>query len=143
MRLMRTPELSRDLRRSVVVLWLAGASIAGGVAPLAATRQGPGSAIVYASVAVGLIVLAARVADDARWALRVSVVLLALQLFGVIGSAWELVHGVAGGKAAQLRRLGVDPTVGVTLNLAYSAIAFTLFLWAWRCTSRRALPTRR
>ena len=56
--------------------------------------------------------------------------------FGAIGSAWQLAHGAADAKAAELTRLGVDPTFGLTLSLIYSAIAFSLFLWAWRQTSR-------
>ena len=65
-----------------------------------------------------------------------SLVLLGLQLFGAIGSALQLAHGAADEKAAELKRLGVDPTFGLTLNLIYSAIAFSVFLWAWRQASR-------
>jgi hypothetical protein len=117
----------------VVALWLAGAAIAGAIVPLAAARQGASSGVLYAAALVALAIGTAR---GARWALRVSLVLLGLQLFGAIGSAWQLAHGAAGEKAAELKRLGVDPTFGLTLNLIYSAIAFSVFLWAWRQTSR-------
>jgi hypothetical protein len=120
----------------VVALWLAGAAIAGAIAPLAAARQGASSGVLYAAVAAALVALAIATARGRRWALRVSLVLLGLQLFGAIGSAWQLAHGPADDKAAELKRLGVDPAFGLTLNLIYSAIAFSVFLWAWRQTSR-------
>jgi hypothetical protein len=135
-RLIVEPELSDGLRRAVVALWLAGAAIAGAISPLAAARQSPGSGVLYAAVAGALVALAVVTARGARWALRVSLVLLGLQLFGAIGSAWQLAHAAADEKAAELRRLGVDPAFGLTLNLIYSAIAFSLFLCAWRQTSR-------
>ena len=115
-RLIVTPELSNGLRRAVVGLWLAGAAIAGAIVPLVA--------------------LAIGTARGTRSALRVSLVLLGLQLLGAIGSAWQLAHAAADEKTAELRRLGLDPTFGLTLNLIYSAIASSVFLWAWRQTSR-------
>jgi hypothetical protein len=135
-RLIVTPELSDGLRRAVVALWLAGAAIAGAIVPLATARQSPSSGVLYAAVAAALLALAIGTARGTRWALRVSLVLLGLQLLGTIGSAWQLAHAAADEKAAELRRLGIDPTFGLTLNLIYSAIAFSLFLWAWRQTSR-------
>ena len=136
LRLVVVPELPRPVRRAVAGLWLAGAALAGGSAPVAAVRDRPGSGLVYGVVATTLIVLALATAGAARWALRVSVVLLALQLLGAIGSGWELVHGVAGSKAHELRELGVDPTLGVALNFVYSVAAFGLFVWAWRAARR-------
>jgi hypothetical protein len=47
----------------------------------------------------------------------------------VIGSAWELARGVHGSKARELRGLGVDPELGVALNLVYSAVASLVFAW--------------
>ena len=135
-RLIVTPELSDGLRRAVVALWLAGAAIAGAIVPLATARQSPSSGVLYAAVAAALVALAIGTARGTRWALRVSLVLLGLQLFGAIGSAWQLAHGAADEKAAELKRLGVDPTFGLTLNLIYSAIAFSVFLRAWRQMSR-------
>jgi hypothetical protein len=65
-------------------------------------------------------------------------VLLGAQLFGALGSAWELVHGVDGSKAKELHDLGVDPTLGVVLNLLYSLVAFVVFLSALRQAVGRA-----
>lgn len=129
-------KLPRRVRRAFAALWLAGAVIAGGLAPVADLRGYPRSGLVYAGAAAGLIVLALGTARGARWAQGTSVVLLALQLLGAIGSGWQLIRGIDASKAHELRRLGVDPTVGVTLNLVYSAIASGLFLWAWRRASR-------
>jgi hypothetical protein len=47
----------------------------------------------------------------------------------VLGSAWQLLSGVHGSKAEELRRLGIDPELGVALNLVYSAIASAVFGW--------------
>jgi hypothetical protein len=134
-RLIVTPQLSDGLRRAIVALWLAGAAIAGAIVPLAAARS-PSSGVLYAAVAMALVALAIGTARGTRWALRVSLVLLGLQLFGAIGSAWQLAHAAADEKAAELKRLGVDPTFGLTLNLIYSAIGFSRFLRAWRQSSR-------
>lgn len=136
-RLMRSTELPPPLRHAVAALWLTGAAIAGATAPLATVREGLGPTLVFVAVALGLIVLAVQTTRGGRWAIRVSLVGLAGQLLGVVGSGWELAHGVAGAKAASLQRLGVDPTFGVALNLAYSATAFTLFVLVWRSASRR------
>lgn len=62
-------------------------------------------------------------------ALIVSTVLLGAQVLGVIGSAWQLLSGVHGSKADELNRLGIDPELGVALNLVYSAVASAVFVW--------------
>ena len=68
-------------------------------------------------------------------ALIVSTVLLGAQVLGVFGSASELLMGVHGSKADELNRLGIDPELGVALNLVYSAVAAVIFVWVifrWR-----------
>jgi hypothetical protein len=132
----RWPQVSPALRRAVVALWLTGAAIAAGTAPVAATRDGLARSAVFVAVAVTLIALAVQTARASRWAVRASLVLLAGQLLGALGSGWELAHGVASAKARSLHRLGVDPTFAVALNLAYSATAFVLFLLIWRSGAR-------
>ena len=121
---------SPAVRRATVALWLVGAVICAATALRAATHRGGPSASLFAAVAFGLVALAIATALAARWALLVSSVLLGAQLFGALGSGWELVRGVAGGKARELRELGVDPTLGVALNLVYSLVAFGVFVWA-------------
>ena len=136
LRLIVAPEFSDGVRRAVVALWVAGAAIAVAIVPLAIARESPRSGVLYAAVAVALVALAIGTAHGTRWALRISLVLFGLQLFGAIGSAGQLAHRAADEKAAELKRLGVDPTFGLTLNLIYSAIAFSVFLCAWRQASR-------
>ena len=118
------------VRRVTAALWLVGAGICVATALRAATHSGGASAFVLAAVAFGLVALAIATAHAAGWALLVSGVLLGAQLFGALGSAWELVTGVEGSKARELRELGVGPTFGVALNLVYSLVAFTVFVWA-------------
>lgn len=64
-----------------------------------------------------------------RWVLATAVVALGGQVVAVVGTVWELVGGIAEFKAAQLREIGVDPTLGVTINLVYSGVAMVLFGW--------------
>jgi uncharacterized membrane protein len=50
------------------------------------------------------------------------------------------VGGVHGSKAGELRDLGIDPELGVTLNLLYSTVAALVFAWVaarWRKMRRR------
>src|SRR5215471_14204523 len=63
-------------------------------------------------------------------ALGVSFVASGGQVFGVIGSLVELIAGIDRGKAAGLRATGVDPTLAVTINLAYAAVSCCLFVVA-------------
>jgi hypothetical protein len=100
------------------------------------------SALPFIGAALGLAVLAAAVGRANRLALGISTVLLGAQILGVIGSAWVLMHGVEGSKARELRDLGVDPELGVALNLAYSAVASAVFAWvAARWSAGRRRPT--
>jgi hypothetical protein len=117
------------LRRAVSALLVAGVGLAGFTAPLAWRRTGVASALPFIAVAVAGTILARAVLRSARWALVLSTVLLGAQLGGVVGSAWELAHGVNGSKSRELRRLGFDPEFGVSLNLAYSVVAFAVFGW--------------
>lgn len=130
------------LRRAVTALWLAGGALAGSTGLVAAIRLGLASAIPFLVVAVALVLLAGGTFRRARWALAVSLVLLGVQLLGILGSAWELGRGDDSAKARQLEALGFDPTFGVVLNLAFSAVAFGTFLWALSriATIRRREP---
>jgi hypothetical protein len=126
---MNAPAFHRPLRRCTAGLSLAGTILAGGTAVLALTRLGPGQALVFTTVAVCTAVFAVAVLRAARWALWLATWLLAGQFGAVAGIIWELSSGVDGRKAGQLRRLGFDPTVGVLVNLAYSATGSLLFVW--------------
>jgi hypothetical protein len=113
----------------VAGLWLVGVALAGSTAPVAWRRIGVVSALPFVGAATVLALLTIGVLRSNRAALALSTVGLGGQIFGVIGTAWELSEGVAGPKARELRRLGVDPTLGVALNLVYSALASLVFAW--------------
>jgi ABC-type branched-subunit amino acid transport system permease subunit len=126
----------------VTGLWFVGVALAGFTAPLAWRRTGVVSALPFVAVALSGVVLAVAVLRANRAALAISTFLLGAQLFGVVGSAWELIHHVKGSKARELRRLGVDPTLGVALNLLYSAVASVVFAWVaarWWAARRRPI----
>jgi hypothetical protein len=117
------------LRSTVAGLWLVGVALAGFTAPLAWRRTGVVAALPFVAAAAGLAVLALAVLRANRLALTVSTVLLGAQILGVLGSAWQLLSGVHGSKAAELHRLGIEPELGVALNLVYSAVASAVFVW--------------
>jgi len=128
----------------VAGLWLAGVALAGFTAPLAWGRTGVATALPFIAAAVGLAVLTIGVLRANRAALVISTLGLGAQILGVLGSAWELLNGVAGAKAHELDRLGIDPEFGVTLNLIYSAVASAVFAWlVTRWWDARRLETRR
>lgn len=113
----------------MATLWFAGVGFAGFTAPRAWQRTGVTSALPFVAVVFGLTVLAVAVLRANRVALVISAIGLGAQILGVIGSAWELSQGVHGSKARELRDLGVDPELGVALNLLYSAVATLVFVW--------------
>ncbi len=53
-----------------------------------------------------------------RWAVPLSLVRLGGQIIDLVGAAFELGLGPASSKVAQPTALGVDPTLGVVLNLS-------------------------
>jgi hypothetical protein len=119
----------RRLRVTVAGLWLVGVALAGFTAPRAWHRTGVASALPFLAVVAGGLVLAVAVGRGNRVALAISTGLLGAQILGVLGSAWQLAQGVGGSKARELRDLGFDPELGVTLNLVYSAVASAVFAW--------------
>jgi hypothetical protein len=104
-------------------------ALAGFTAPVAWRRTGVVSALPFIAAATGLAVGAVGVLRANRVALGLSVLGLGGQILGVIGTTWELAQGVHGSKARELRRLGIDPELGVALNLVYSAVASLVFAW--------------
>jgi ABC-type branched-subunit amino acid transport system permease subunit len=127
----------------VAGLWLAGVGLAGFTAPRAWHRTGVASAVPFIAAALGLAILATGVLRRSRVALAISTAGLGAQILGMLGSAWELARGVHGFKARQLRELGVEPSLGVALNLLYSAVASAVFAWIMRRWSAQRRDTRR
>jgi hypothetical protein len=117
------------LRVCAAVLCLCGTGLAGMSAALAFPRLGVGQGVAFTAVAVATAVLAVAVLAATRWALWVVLLGIAGQPIAVLGTVGELLAGVDAGKAAQLRRLGFDPTVGVAVNLVYSSLASAVFVW--------------
>jgi hypothetical protein len=136
--------LPRRAALAACVLWLAGGALAAFTGVLSLTRSEAGNAAVYAVVSVGLGALAVATYYAVRAAETVTLVLLASQILGVVGSAWELARGDDGGaKARHLEDLGVDFRLAVLGNLAYSAAAAAVFIWAWTGIRRRRRATGR
>jgi hypothetical protein len=128
----------RPLKISVVVLVLAGVAMAMTGAIAALSHQQSFDAAVFVAVAVVLAALAILIVRGVRWVIALCFVVLAGQLGAIVGTIWELTHGIAAVKARRLQRLGFDPTTSVVINLIYSSIGFGLFCWlAWRWWSRR------
>lgn len=127
------------LRWCAAGLCFVGTGFAGWAAIASTFRAGTGEVLAFGTVAVvtagfGLLVLRA-----AHWALWTVAVVFAGQVFAVAGTVAELASGVDAAKAADLRRLGVDPTLGVVLNLMWSALAAVLSGWLvvrWRRARR-------
>jgi hypothetical protein len=120
----------RPLRFAAAGLTFAGTALAGISAVLASRRHlGTSQVLAFSAVAVVTAGVALAVLVAARWALWLVAIVFGGQVFAVIGTIVELVAGVDAGKAADLQALGFDPTLGVSINLAYSAIAVGLCGW--------------
>ncbi len=133
----------RPSRWCAAGLCFAGTGLAGWSAIVAGPRLGTGPALAFATVALACTAVGVAVLRAASWvvqrrrvgarigyaALWTVAVVFAGQVFAVAGTAWELSTGVDAGKAGELRRLGVDPTAGVLVNLVWSALACTLAGW--------------
>ncbi len=130
----------RPLAISAAALILVGVGLAVTAFVLAVAHRDTGQALAYVPVAIGLTAIAVLVLRGTRWVTAVVIVAFAGQLAAITGTAWELGHGVEGRKAAQLRRLGFDPTAGFVINLVYSSVGFALFCWfatRWLAARRR------
>jgi hypothetical protein len=128
----------RPLKISVVVLVLAGVAMAMIGAIAALSHQQSFDAAGFVAVSVVLAALAILIVRGVRWVIALCFVVLAGQLGAIVGTIWELTHGIAAVKARQLQGLGFDPTTSVVINLIYSSIGFGLFCWlAWRWWSQR------
>jgi hypothetical protein len=128
----------RPLAAAVAGLYAIGCGLAITAGVASAVHQRPGDLAVFSAVAVVLAVGAVLVWRRVRWVVVLSLIVLAGQIAGVIGSGWELATGIARFKSEQLNALGFDPTTAVTINLIYSSVAFGLFCWfAIRLYARR------
>jgi hypothetical protein len=120
----------RALRLALAALWVCGAALASITAALSA-RHHTGQAGAYAAIAAALIAMAVLTARGQPVVTIVGLVICAVQPLAVIATAWELVHGISASQVDKLEALGVDPTLGVTVNLIFSAVASVLAMWAY------------
>jgi len=107
-------------RRAVAALWLLGAMLATLAAVLSFMRLGPGAYWTFVIPAVLLLLITRSLLASRMWAIALSFVLLVGQVVGVVGATLELVHGIDANKAMELRALGFDPRLGVSINLVFS-----------------------
>lgn len=138
------PVFHRPLKTGLVAVIAAGVGLASCALIAAVLHHQAGQAWAFLGVAVVLAAVAVAVALGVRWVIVVCFVALAGQAAAIVGTAVELVTGVAAIKQRQLRSLGFDPTAAVAVNLVYSTAGFGLFCWlAWRWKTRRAQRTGR
>jgi hypothetical protein len=83
-------------------------------------RPGSGPYWAFLIPAVLLPLIAYSLLASRMWAIVVSFVLLVGQVVGVVGTTLELGYGIDAGKATELRALGFDPRLGVSINLVFS-----------------------
>lgn len=117
----------RWLRWCAAMLCLCGTGLAAVAVVPAFRRLGTGQGSVFVAVAVLSTAFAVAVLRARRWALALCAVALGGQALAIVGTVAELVVGIDAGKARQVRLLGFDPVVAVSVNLAYSAVGFALF----------------
>jgi hypothetical protein len=122
--------LAGRLRIAAALLWFAATGLAVFAGTAALLRTGAGRAAPFAAVAAGGIILGAATLAGRRWALAVTLLGAAGQPVAVAASAWELIDGIPAQRTGNLRAIGVDPTLGVTINLVYSLAASAVAGWA-------------
>jgi hypothetical protein len=119
------------MRWTAVALWGVGAGLAATTGALAVAHSMVGYGLLYALVAAALGVLAAALSRRSRWAEVITFCLLGSQVIGTGGAAWELANGADDtAKSRHLHDLGVNYRWALAANLAYSAMASVLFVWA-------------
>ena len=131
--------VDRPLRIALTALWVSGATLAA-VTAVVAIRRNAGGVGGYAGVAMALTLGAFFTARGHRLITMIGLVGCAGQPLAVAATAWELTHRVSHTQVEKLQALGVNPRVGVTINLVFSLCASGLAVWAFR-TRRR--PSRK
>jgi hypothetical protein len=94
----------RPLKISVVVLVTVGVAMAITGAIAALSHQQAVNAAVFVAIAVILAAVAILIVREVRWVIAVCFVVLAGQLGAIVGTMWELTHGIAAVKVRQLHR---------------------------------------
>jgi hypothetical protein len=105
---------------------LGGTLLAGGTAPLAATRLGLASAVPFVAVAIATTALAVGCWRSWRWAMALTGVVLGTQVIDVIGALWAVTANPASAKTHDLRTMGINPRLAFAINALYSSLAVAL-----------------
>ena len=113
------------------MLWLSGATLAA-FTVVVAIRRDAGGLAGYAGAAVALALGAIFTARGNRLITMIGLVACAGQSLAVAVTAWELTHGISHTQVEKLRALGVNPRLGVAVNLVFSLCASVLAAWAFR-----------
>ena len=131
--------VDRPLRLALVALWVSGATLAA-VTAVVAIRRDAGGVAGYTGAAVALALGALFTARGHRLITTIGLVACAGQPLAVAATAWELTHCISHIQVAKLQALGVNPTVGVAINLVFSLCASLLAAWAFRTRRCRSGP---
>ena len=102
--------------------------MSGWAAMLALAHPAGGPAWVFVVPAAALAALTIATISRAIWAYAIDTFLLAPQIVGALGSVVSLTQLDSSDKAAQLRALGLDPVLGLVVQLIYSAIGTAVFV---------------
>ena len=113
--------------------------MAGATAVVAAHRNAGGIG-GYSAAAAGLTLGAIFTARGYRLITLIGLVACAGQPLAVVATAWELTHRVSHTQVEKLQTLGINPKVGVAVNLVFSLCASAVAVWALR-TRRRPRGT--
>jgi hypothetical protein len=127
--------VDRPLRLALTALWVSGATLAA-VTAVVAVRRDAGGVGGYAGAAVALALGALFTARGHRLITMIGLAACAGQPLAVAATAWELTHRVSHTQVEKLQALGVNPRVGVAINLVFSLCASVVAAWAFR-TRRR------
>jgi hypothetical protein len=119
----------RPLRIATAVLAAAGVGLAVFGAGAALAHASWGEAAAFTFIGFVLVAASAIILSGHRWAVVVAVIILGAQCISVPARIWELVNGIDPVKTRQLRHLGIDPGLGVTINVIYSSIGAGLSVW--------------
>ncbi len=125
----------RRLRVALTTLWSAGVIIAAVSAVLAAERRAA-DVLGYIAVTASLMILALFTARRQRVVTMVGLTICVLSPLGVIACAVELATGISRTQVHKLHALGVNPTLGVVINLVFCACATALAIWRYRTIRR-------
>ena len=127
--------VDRRVRIALTALWASGATLAA-LTAVVAIRRDAGGVGGYAAAAVALTLGAFFTARGHRLITMIGLAACAGQTLAVAATTWELTHRISHTQVEKLQGLGINPRVGVAINLVFSLCASVVAAWAL-CTRRR------